>query len=54
MYDVLANLLFGQNIPELTNGQINIITTGAVVLVVFAFCMISLSFYKLMLYIAKF
>ena len=54
MYDVLLNLVFGSNVPELTDKQILALTWGSVGLTVLAFTMISISLYKLMLYIAKF
>ena len=53
MYDVLLNLVFGDNVPELTNAQITALTCGFVALTVLAFTMLSLSLYKLMIYIAR-
>lgn len=55
MFDVLMNLVFNTtSTADLTDKQILAITWGSTAITVFAFVMISLVFYKLMLYIVKF
>lgn len=54
MYDVLLNILYHSTDVTLTDKQIEIITWGSTALTVFAFVMLSISLYKLMLYVAKF
>lgn len=53
MYDVLLDLVYGSDVPELTSNQALAFVWGSIALTVFAFVMISLAFYKLMLYIAR-
>lgn len=54
MYNILLDLLYrGANV-ELSSAQVLSITIGAIVLVLLAFCFISIALYRLMLYIIKF
>lgn len=54
MYKALMNIVFGSATVTITEAQEKIITWGSVILAILAFVMITVFFYKLMMFIIRF